>query len=300
MDDITLLTTEKRNEKSKQIDKMSTENILYTINDEDQTVAEKVREVIPKIGQVVDHIQEAFDQGGRLFYAGAGTSGRVGVVDAVECPPTFSTSYDMVQAVIAGGDSAFVQAVEGAEDDESLGAEEMKSRKLNEKDVVIGIAASGRTPFVIGALKYAGEVGAKTVSLSSNENAKIDQFAEINLNVVTGPEVLTGSTRMKAATAHKMVLNMISTASMIKVGKVYENLMVDVKLSNKKLLERGKNIVMTTTNVSYEHAEQTLSEANNEVKTAIVMIEADVDYAEAKELLDKTKGFIKKAIELKK
>src|SRR5699024_5315969 len=300
MDAITILTTEQRNEKSMNIHSLTTSDIVYTINNDDLTVAERVRELIPVISTVVDQVENAFNSGGRLFYVGAGTSGRVGVVDAVECPPTCSTSYEMVQAVMAGGSDAFVKAVEGAEDSEELGAQNLKDRKLNERDIVIGIAASGRTPFVIGALKYAKEIGAKSVSLSSNENAKIDEYADVSLNVVTGPELLTGSTRMKAATAHKLILNMISTGAMIKIGKIYENLMVDVKLSNKKLLERGKNIIMTTTGVSYKQATKYLKLSDNEVKTAIVMIKADVSYEEAKELLEETKGFVKHAIELKK
>lgn len=298
MEEISILSTEKRNENTMNIDNMSIQDALLAINKEDLLVAKKVRELIPKIEKVVEAVYESFEQGGRLFYVGAGTSGRVGVIDAVECPPTFSTSYDMVQAVIAGGDSAFVKAVEGAEDDETLGEVDLENRKLTEKDVVIGIAASGRTPYVIGALKYANKVGAKTVSLSSNPNAAIDEFASIHLNVDTGAEALTGSTRMKAATAHKMILNMITTTSMIQIGKVYENLMVDVKVSNKKLAERAKNIIMTITNVSYETASAMLLEANNEVKTAIVMIETEVDYEEAKELIAQAKGFVRKAIEL--
>lgn len=297
MNELTKLETEKRNEKTFQIDNMSTREMLETINREDLIVAQKVQEIIPEIEKVVDLVYEAFLENGRLFYVGAGTSGRVGVIDAVECPPTFSTPYEMVQAVIAGGDSAFVKAVEGAEDDEDLGAKDLQERKLTEKDVVIGIAASGRTPYVIGALKYANKIGAKTVSLSSNANALIDDYSDFQLNVLTGPEVLTGSTRMKAATGHKLVLNMITTSSMIKFGKAYENLMVDVKVSNLKLKERAKRIIMLITDVSYETATAKLEEANNEVKVAIVMIEADVSYEKAKELIKESNGFVRKAIE---
>lgn len=298
MNEISILSTEKRNENSMNIDNMETKDILQTINNEDLLVAEKVKALIPQIEKVVDEVVDSFQKGGRLFYVGAGTSGRVGVIDAVECPPTFSTSYDMVQAVMAGGEGAFVKAVEGAEDDEALGAADLKARGLTEDDIVIGIAASGRTPFVIGALKHAGSVGAKTVSLSSNENALIDTYAGMHLNIVTGPEVLTGSTRMKAATAHKMILNMITTTSMIKIGKVYENLMVDVKVSNHKLGERAKHIIMLITDASYEVAEAKLKEANNEVKTAIVMIETKADYRQAKKYIKQANGFVRQAITL--
>src|SRR5699024_1874475 len=298
MNEITTLATEQRNENSFQIDNMSTRDMLETINNEDMIVAQKVRELIPTIEKVVDIVCESFLAGGRLFYVGAGTSGRVGVIDAVECPPTFSTPYHMVQAVMAGGESAFVKAIEGAEDDEDLGAEDLKKRELTAEDVVIGIAASGRTPYVIGALKYANTIEAKTVSLSSNDNALIDQFSDVQMNAVTGPEVLTGSTRMKAATAHKLILNMITTYSMIKLGKVYENLMVDVKVSNHKLAERAKHIIMLITKASYEQAEKALEEAQNEVKVAIVIIETKRNYKQAKRLLEEAKGFVRQAIQL--
>jgi N-acetylmuramic acid 6-phosphate etherase len=298
MTKILTLTTETRNENSVNIDNMSTKEILTTINDEDKTVAEKVREVLPQVEQTVEKITQSFKRGGKLFYIGAGTSGRIGLLDAVECPPTFSTTPDIVQGLMAGGMNAFEKAVEGAEDDEPKGASDLEARGLTELDVVIGIAASGRTPYVIGALKYASGIGASTVSLTSNEQAEISKHADINIEVITGPEILTGSTRMKAATAHKMILNMITTASMIKMGKVYENLMVDLNASNQKLRERAKNIVLTITKVTLDEAEEVLIKANYEVKPAIVMLESNVTLDEAKQCIKQANGFVRKAIEI--
>lgn len=298
MNKLLTLTTEMRNENSTTIDNMSTMDVLKTINDEDRTVADKVREVLPQIEKTVDMITDSLSQGGKLFYVGAGTSGRVGILDAVECPPTFRTQPDIVQAVMAGGMTAFEKAAEGAEDDQSLGATDLKTRDVTELDVVVGIAASGRTPYVAGALQYANQIGAGTVSLTSNENAEISKYAAIKIEVLTGPEVLTGSTRMKAATAHKLILNMITTSSMIKIGKVYENLMVDLKVSNKKLEERAKSIVSTITEVSYDRATETLEASNYEVKPAIVMIKTNVTFQEAKKYINQANGFVRKAIEL--
>src|SRR5699024_2336386 len=245
-------------------------------------------------------VYEAFKQGGKLFYVGAGTSGRIGILDAVECPPTFSTPPDLVQGMIAGGPGAIENAVEGAEDNPSLGAEDLKARGLAGIDVVIGIAASGRTPYVCGALDYANKVGATTVSLTCNENAIISQYADISIEVLTGPEVLTGSTRMKAATAHKLILNMITTSSMIKIGKVYENLMVDLKVSNEKLKERAKGIVSAITDVSYQEAETVLESTNYEVKPAIVILKSNVTFEEAKEFIRQSEGFVRQAIDMAK
>lgn len=292
------LTTEKRNDNSTHIDNMPTLDILKTINNEDISVATKIQNVLPQIEETVDIVYRSLKNGGKLFYVGAGTSGRIGILDAVECPPTFSTPPDIVQAVMAGGARAFEEAVEGAEDDEKLGAKDLEDRNVTELDVVIGIAASGRTPYVAGALQYAGKVGARTISLSSNKDSVISQDAAVNIEVITGPEVLTGSTRMKAATAHKLILNMITTASMIKVGKVYENLMVDLKVSNQKLKERAKGIVSTITEVPYAKAEEVLEQTEYEVKPAIVMIKADVTYQDAKIYIKEADGFVRKAIEL--
>ncbi|SEP88733.1 N-acetylmuramic acid 6-phosphate etherase [Virgibacillus subterraneus] len=294
--ELSKLTTEKRNEKSMQLDQMSTMEILKTINDEDQKVAKAVEAVLSKVDKAIEHIYKALADGGRLFYVGAGTSGRLGVIDASECPPTFMTPPDMVQTVMAGGNGAFFSAVEGSEDDETQGADDLKAKNLTDKDVVIGITASGRTPYPIGALKYARDIGAYTVSLSCNEGSLISQFADCDIEVVVGPEVLTGSTRMKAATAHKMVLNMISTTTMVKLGKVHENLMVDVHASNYKLMERAKRTIIEITNVSYEEAEETLKSTKNEVKPAIVMIKGGVTYPKAMDAIEYSNGYVRDAI----
>lgn len=298
MEKITKLATEQRNENTMNLDNMETSEILKAINQEDKTVADKVEEVLPEINEAVDLVYRSLSRGGRLFYVGAGTSGRIGILDAVECPPTFSTSPELVQGVMAGGYSAIMKAVEGAEDDEDQGGADLEERGLTELDVVMGIAASGRTPYVTGALKYAKKLGAGTVSLSSNADSKISEQADIKIAVNTGPEVLTGSTRMKAATAHKLILNMITTTTMIKVGKVYENLMVDLKVSNHKLKERAKSIIATITGVAIEEAGDVLEKANLQVKPAIVMIKADVDFEKANELIEQANGFVREAIRL--
>jgi N-acetylmuramic acid 6-phosphate etherase len=298
MNNLSALVTEMRNKQSTAIDNMTTSEMLSVISNEDLMVALAVQAVLPQVEQAVEAIYQALKNGGRLFYVGAGTSGRLGILDAVECPPTYSTPPDLIQGVIAGGSTAIEQAVEGAEDSEELGARDLEKRGLTEIDVVVGIAASGRTPYVVGALKYAGEIGAATISLTSNKYSIISQFATVNIEVETGPEVITGSTRMKAATAHKMVLNMLSTASMIKIGKVYENLMVDVKVSNHKLKERAINIVSTITDVTYEQAKETLAQTNYEVKPAIVVLKTEVTTEAAKNALELANGFVRKAIEI--
>lgn len=292
------LTTELRNEKTMNIDSVSTMDIISAINKEDFKVAAAVQKVLPDIEKAVEWACESLKKGGRLIYIGAGTSGRLGVLDAVECPPTFSTPPDRVLGIIAGGGKAFVRAVEGAEDKEEFGENDLIDVALTANDTVIGIAASGRTPYVKGALRYARKVGAKAVALSCNNNASITKEADIGIEVVVGPEVLTGSTRMKAATAHKMVLNMISTATMIRLGKVYENLMVDVNVSNQKLKDRAVNIIETVTNADYDQALSTLEKANNQVKPAIVMIKTATDYEKAMELLEKADGDVRKAISI--
>jgi N-acetylmuramic acid 6-phosphate etherase len=238
-------------------------------------------------------VVKAFKNGGRLIYVGAGTSGRLGILDASECPPTFGVEPTLVQGLIAGGEKAILKAIEGAEDDEESGQLDLKAISINEKDVVVGIAASGRTPYVIGALKYANEVGATTASISNNKHSVIGKIAQIAIEVETGPEVLTGSTRLKAGTAQKLVLNMISTASMIGIGKVYENLMVDVQPTNKKLVERSKRIIMEATGVDYNTAQTYFLRANQEVKPAIVMILLNCSYEEALDKLEKSNGFIR-------
>lgn len=298
MEKLSLLTTEEFNPKSQSLDEMSIKEILTTMNEEDQTIAHAVQRVIPAIEETIEKVVTAFKNGGRLIYIGAGTSGRIGVLDAVECPPTFSTSPELVQAVLAGGEGAMFQAVEGAEDDELLGASDLQRLKITEHDVIIGIAASGRTPYVKGALVYANSCGATTVSLTSNENSTISNYAAIKIEVVTGPEVLTGSTRLRAATAHKMILNMISTASMIKTGKVYKNLMVDLNASNYKLRERAKQMVCSITDVSYKEAEAVLEETAFDVKLAIVMIFTNVDKSKAQQLIAQSGGFVRDAVKL--
>ncbi|MCK8099343.1 MULTISPECIES: N-acetylmuramic acid 6-phosphate etherase [Bacillus] len=291
------LTTESRNSQTSEIHKANTLDILKMINNEDIKVAAAVQRVLPDIEAAVECAYESFQNGGRLIYAGAGTSGRLGVMDAVECPPTYSVSPDQVIGLMAGGPNAFLQAAEGIEDHEEAGAEDLRAIHLTSADTVIAIAASGRTPYAAGALKYARKIGANTVSLTCNSQSAISKHADHSIEVVVGPEVITGSTRMKAATAHKMILNMISTAVMVKIGKVYENLMVDVNVSNKKLKERAISIIQSLTDVSYEKAQYTLEQANLHVKTAIVMLKTSTDQNKAKTLLDEANGFIDKAIE---
>lgn len=292
------LTTELRNEQTKNIDNMTTKEVLEVINNEDDQIPKAVAKVLPEVEQTVHAVVQAFRNDGRLFYVGAGTSGRIGILDAVECPPTFSTPSHLVQGIIAGGKEAIEHAVEGAEDDESLGKRDLQTRNLAGQDVVVGIAASGRTPYVKGALQYAKQIGATTVSLTSNQRAAISEFADIAIEVVTGPEILTGSTRMKAATAHKQILNMITTTSMIKIGKVYENLMVDLKVSNEKLLERAINIITTVTKASYDQAKNVLCQANYEVKPAIVMIKTNASYQEAISYIERANGYVRDAIQM--
>ncbi|WP_419959957.1 N-acetylmuramic acid 6-phosphate etherase [Psychrobacillus sp. BM2] len=298
MEKLSRLATEESNPKSTRLDEMTTNEVLSIMNEEDQTIALAVKKVIPQIEETVEKVVNAFKSGGRLIYVGAGTSGRIGVLDAVECPPTFSTSHEQVQAVLAGGKGAMFNAVEGAEDDEQLGATDLEKLIITENDVIIGIAASGRTPYVKGALIHANSCSATTVSLSSNEHSTISNFADIKIEVVTGPEVLTGSTRLRAATAHKMILNMISTTAMIKIGKVYKNLMVDLNASNFKLRERAKQMVCNITDVSYEQAESVLEETDYDVKLAIVMIIAEVKKEKAETLILNSKGFVRDAVKL--
>lgn len=290
------LTTETRNEETMNLDELSTAEILKIMNSEDQKVAQRVGKVLPDITQAVKQIILSFNKKGRLFYIGAGTSGRLGVLDAAECVPTFGTDPKMVQGLIAGGMKAMTIAVEGAEDSPELGAKDLQSQNLTNKDIVVGIAASGRTPYVIGGLDYAKKVGAATISLACNDHAKISKHADINIEIAVGPEVLTGSTRLKSGTAQKLVLNMLSTASMVGIGKVYKNLMVDVKPTNAKLVERSKHIIMEATDVSYTVANDMFEKAGKDVKLAIVMILTNVDLNEAKKRLQVAKGFVRKTI----
>ncbi|MEW9674883.1 N-acetylmuramic acid 6-phosphate etherase [Lentibacillus sp. L22] len=295
--DLDKLTTEQRNNNTMNLDTLSTMDVLRLMNEEDQGVAASVRKELPQIEKVVEAVKRSFNQGGHLIYIGAGTSGRLGVLDAAECVPTFSADPSMVQGIIAGGMPAMTVAVEGAEDSRTLGEKDLKHIQLSDKDTVLGIAASGRTPYVIGALEYAANVGATTASLACNKEAEISKHADIAIEVPVGPEVLTGSTRLKAGTAQKLVLNMISTVSMIGIGKVYQNLMVDIKPTNDKLVERSKSIIMQATECSYQVAEEFLHKANKNVKLAIVMILTNLSKDEAKQKLEENKGFIRKISE---
>ncbi|WP_163651703.1 N-acetylmuramic acid 6-phosphate etherase [Listeria sp. PSOL-1] len=287
------LSTEKQNMKTLNLDQLKTNEILQIMNEEDQKVAEAIKPVLPEIGEIVSGVINSFKQGGRLIYLGAGTSGRLGVLDAVECVPTFGVPKELVVGLIAGGEKAFVEAVEGAEDSIQLGQDDLKQINLSKKDFVIGIAASGRTPYVIGALDYASSIGAKTAAISCNQDAAISKHADTAVEVIPGPEVLTGSTRLKAGTAQKLILNMISTASMVGIGKVYRNLMVDVKPTNEKLEERAKRIIMEATEASNEEAEKAYIEADKHVKVAIVMILTGVAKEEALQKLQAANGFVR-------
>ncbi|ODT05864.1 MAG: N-acetylmuramic acid 6-phosphate etherase [Mesorhizobium sp. SCN 65-20] len=291
------LVSEERNPRTMDIDLVPPIDVLRMINDEDKTVAFAVEKVIPEVAATVDRIIAAFRQGGRLIYMGAGTSGRIGVLDASECPPTFRVPPTMVVGLIAGGYSALLKATEGAEDSQAKGAEALAEIDLTAKDVVVGIAASGRTPYVIGGLNYAKKIGATAIALSCNPQSAIAEIADIAISPVVGPEVLTGSTRMKAGTAEKLVLNMLTTASMIGIGKTYENLMVDLKASNKKLVARAARIVMQATECSLEEAQAALAETHNDVKLAILIVMTGMSLAEARSALDGSKGFLRQAIQ---
>lgn len=292
------MTTEERNENSKSIDSVSTLEMMKTINNEDKKVALAVEKELMNIASAVDIIAEQLQKGGRLIYIGAGTSGRIGVLDASECPPTYGTDPSMVQGLIAGGTEAIFKAIEGAEDNEDEGRLDLEKINFNHKDALVGIAASGRTPYVIGAMKYANSLGVKTISVTCNVESDMSKLAAVAITPIVGPEVITGSTRMKAGTAQKMVLNMLSTGAMIKLGKVYGNLMVDVEATNLKLIERCKRIVMEATGVSRETAEKYLEETDYDVKLTIFLILSKIPLVEeAREILEKNHGYIKKAIE---
>lgn len=286
--------TETRNQRSMSMDIMSVSELLKLMNDEDKTVAYSVEKVLPQIETAVKWVIETFNNGGRLVYIGAGTSGRLGVLDAVECPPTFGVSKEKVIGLISGGEKAFIEAKEGAEDSKELAVKELKEINLTGKDIVCAIAASGRTPYCIGGLEYAKSIGCKTFAIACNKNSKIGAEANLAIEVEVGPEVLTGSTRLKAGTAQKLILNMLSTASMTGIGKVYENLMVDLKITNLKLLERAKHNIVQITGCTFEEAEKVLKECNNNVKTAIVVILLNCSKDEAEHYLKEAKGFIRK------
>jgi N-acetylmuramic acid 6-phosphate etherase len=291
------LITEAQNPASVEIDTKSTREILEIINDEDQKVPDIVRKEIPYIAEAVDLLVKTFKKGGRLFYIGAGTSGRLGVLDAAECPPTYGTPPEMIQGIIAGGEKALISAQEGSEDQRDQGIKDLLNRGFTKNDVLCGIAASFRTPYVLGALEKAREMGAKTIFVTCNPREKITVQVDIAICPVVGPEVVMGSTRMKAGTATKLVLNMLTTASMIRMGKVFGNMMVDLMMTSRKLEERSKRTVMIVTGVDYVTAEKVLKEAKGHVKTALVMILANVNAKEAQQRLKKADGFVRLALQ---
>lgn len=292
------LGTEARNPRTTDLDGLDTARLLEVMNDEDHTVADAVRRALPEIGAAVDLVGAARRAGGRLIYLGAGTSGRIGLLDAVECPPTFGTDPGEVLGLIAGGASAFVRAVEGAEDDPELAVRELDAVHVSDRDVVVGLAASGRTPYVIGGLRHARALGAATVAVCCNPRSRVSEEADVAIEVVTGPEVLTGSTRLKAGTAQKLVCNMISTASMVRTGKVYSNLMVDVRPTNAKLVDRAQRIVAEATGADRAVADTALAAAGEHAKTAVVMLLADRSADEAVRLLDRSSGDVRAAVAL--
>lgn len=296
-DQLKSLVTESRNPASEEIDSKSVEEILRIISDEDKKVAFIVEDEIPYIAQAVEIVVDTFKQGGRLFYIGAGTSGRLGMLDAAECPPTYGTDPEMVQGVIAGGPEALIRAQEGSEDREEMGVKDLLDHGFTANDVACGIAASWRTPYVVAAVRKAREIGGKTLYVTCNPRSELKIDVDVAICPVVGPEVIMGSTRMKAGTATKLVLNMLTTTAMIRLGKVYGNMMVDLQMTSRKLEERSKRTVMMVTGVAYEEAERALKEAGGHVKTAIVMILGKVDADEARARLKASDGFVRQALE---
>ncbi len=291
---LTGLISEKQNPNTLDIDLLSSLEIVTKINQEDHQVSLAIEEILPHVAEAVDLIVDSFKKQGRLIYIGAGTSGRLGILDAVECVPTFNTPPEQVIGLIAGGEKAMFVAQEGAEDNPKAGADDLKKVNLTAHDIVVGLAASGRTPYVIGALEYAKQLGAKTISISCNPNAEIARESDIALLPVVGPEALTGSTRMKAGSAQKMLLNMLTTASMIRLGKTYGNLMVDLRPTNQKLYARSINMIMQATSVDQVAAEKALEESGKQVKLAILMLLTGRDAESAKALLEGANGFLRK------
>lgn len=295
-DSYAILTTEEINQESLNIDECNTIEMLEIINNQDSLVHAAVRKEIPKIAQAVDIIYEALKNEGRMVYIGAGTSGRLGILDASECPPTYSTDPDMVQAYIAGGDIALRTAVEGCEDNRELGIKLVHDAEITSNDVVIGITASGGAPFVLAAIQEAKKIGAATIGVVNNKNSKLSKLTDVCIAPIVGPEVIIGSTRMKSGTAQKMVLNMLTTCTMIKMGKVYGNLMVDLKASNMKLIDRAKRIICSATGIDMVAAEKYLELSKMQTKLAILMVKTGLDFEKADELLKKCEGSLKKAI----
>jgi N-acetylmuramic acid 6-phosphate etherase len=298
-DALAKLLTEQRNPVTMDLDRLTTEGVLRLINAQDKLVPLAVEREIPYIAQAVELVVASLHRGGRLIYVGAGTSGRLGVVDASECPPTFGTDPAMVVGVMAGGQAAMFRSQEGAEDNPQQAAKDMDALGVNDKDTVCGIAASRRTPYVVGAVARARELGAKTIYVTTNPRAEFDILVDVAICPEVGPEVLMGSTRMKSGTAQKLVLNMLTTTAMVKLGKVYENMMVDLQLTNQKLVERSKRIIGMATGADYETAAKYLERAGGHVKSAIVMIAAQVDLAEAQRRIEVSGGFVREAIALK-
>ena len=293
---LSTLITEQRNPNSMHVDSLSALEIVQLMNEEDKQVPLAIEKCLPQIAQAVECIVAAFQQGGRLVYIGAGTSGRLGVLDASECPPTFGVSPEMVKGIIAGGERALRHPIEGAEDSKTQAVVDLQTIQFSSKDVLVGIAASGRTPYVIGALEYAKSLGSVTVSIASNPNSAMANIVDIAIDTVVGPEVLTGSSRLKSGTAQKLVLNMLTTASMILMGKCYQNLMVDVQASNEKLKARAIHIVMQATDCDKALAEETLKQADQNAKLAIMMILSGLDRAQAEALLEKHHGKLQLAL----
>ena len=293
---LSTLITEQRNPNSMYVDSLSALEIVQLMNKEDKQVPLAIEKCLPQIAQAVECIVAAFQQGGRLVYIGAGTSGRLGVLDASECPPTFGVSPEMVKGIIAGGERALRHPIEGAEDSKTHAVVDLQTIQFSSKDVLVGIAASGRTPYVIGALEYAKSLGSVTVSIASNPNSAMANIVDIAIDTVVGPEVLTGSSRLKSGTAQKLVLNMLTTASMILMGKCYQNLMVDVQASNEKLKARAIHIVMQATDCDKALAEETLKQADQNAKLAIMMILSGLDRAQAEALLEKHQGKLQLAL----
>ncbi|OOF65996.1 N-acetylmuramic acid 6-phosphate etherase [Rodentibacter caecimuris] len=296
LNSLSQLITEQRNPESMDLDQRSALDIVRLMNDEDKKVPLAIEKCLPQIAQAVEKIVVAFRQGGRLIYIGAGTSGRLGVLDASECPPTFGVCEEMVKGIIAGGEKALRNPIEGAEDDLNGAIKDLQGISFSSKDILVGIAASGRTPYVIGGLNYAKQLGAYTVSIASNPNSVMAQIADIAIETIVGPEVLTGSSRLKSGTAQKLVLNMMTTASMVLLGKCYQNLMVDVKVSNEKLQSRAVRIVMQATQCSVEQAKAALVASDNHSKLAILMLLSGLDKQNARLLLERNEGLLKNVL----
>lgn len=294
--DLRRIDTEQQNKNTINLDQMSVREALTVMNQEDKKVAKAIEKVLPEIEKAVHVIIEKFNVGGRLIYIGAGTSGRLGVLDAAECPPTFGAPKEQVVGIIAGGEKAFTEAIEGSEDNIEMGKKDLEKIGLTKNDVVVGLAASGRTPYVIGALEYANSIQAPTVAIACTRESEIGQVANIAIEATPGPEVLTGSTRLKAGTTQKLILNMLSTISMVGIGKAYKNLMVDVQPSNEKLISRAINIVMQATGVEEAVARKKMEESEGNVKAAILMILLDIDKETAEQKLVETKGHIRQSL----